>query len=79
LYAQLICVHCVKRAKCKIEIIPHVEYLATWYHKLRHSVLSLVAEQYKWVRGPVAPMTFDVDDFIHSKDEEFFGRFIFLK
>jgi len=24
-------------------------------------------------------MTFDVDDFILSKDKEFFGRFIFLK
>jgi hypothetical protein len=46
---------------------------------MRHSVPSLISEQYKWVRGPLAPVTFDVDDFSLSKDKEFFGRFIFLK
>jgi hypothetical protein len=40
---------------------------------MRHSLPSFVAEQYKWVRGPVAPVTFVVDDF------RIFGRFIFLK
>jgi hypothetical protein len=46
---------------------------------MRHSLPSLVAEQYKWVWGPVAPLTFDLDDFSLSKDKEFFGRFIFFK
>jgi len=44
-----------------------------------YSLPSLVAERYKWIRGPVAPLTFDVDDFSLSKDKEIFGRFIFLK